>query len=358
MGALQKINHYRRNLMNALTRNIGSKSQPAGMLKNSVKQVLVSRPNHRLGNMLMVTPLVQEIENTFPGAKVDIFGKGFVATELFKNYSSVDRLLLLPKKHFKQLGNYLLMWTKLKTRRYDLVINVASSSSSGRLSTQFSNGRVKMFNDRDEALHNLYKDYGHMAKEPVYNLRKFLGTPAAKLAEIPIPTLNIKLSADELEKGRQQLLQITKNDKPTLAIYTFATGHKCYSPEWWHSFYNRLLKEFPNYNIVEILPVENVSQIDFKAPSFYSKDLRLIAAFIANTEMFIGGDSGMMHLASTSQKPVAGLFSVSNMDGYQPYGNHSRGINTNNTHLEEQMRIIREILSDAENAGQEFVKHA
>lgn len=344
--------------MNVLTRNIGSQGQPAGMLKNSaVKHILVSRPNHRLGNMLMVTPLVQEIENTFPGAKIDIFGKGFVATELFKNYPAVDRLLLLPKKHFKQLGKYLLMWAKLKTRKYDLVINVASSSSSGRLSTQFSNGRVKMFNDRDEALQTLYKDYGHMAKEPVYNLRKFLGMPAQELGDTPIPTLNIRLTAEELETGRQQLQQITKNDKPTLGIYTFATGHKCYSPEWWLLFYNRLINEFPNHNIVEILPVENVSQIDFKAPSFYSKDLRLIAAFIANTEIFIGGDSGMMHLASTSQKPVAGLFSVSNMDGYQPYGNHSRGINTYNTNLEEQIRVIREILTEAEKTGRDSANY-
>jgi hypothetical protein len=37
-------------------------------------------------------------------------------------------------------------------------------------------------------------------------------------------------------------------------------------------FYAALLQEFPDYNIIEILPVENVSQIEFKAPTFYSNE--------------------------------------------------------------------------------------
>jgi predicted Rossmann-fold nucleotide-binding protein len=57
-----------------------------------------------------------------------------------------------------------------------------------------------------------------------------------------------------------------------------------------------------------VLPVENVSQIGFKAPTFYSKDVREIGALMANTEVFIGGDSGIMHLASASKVSTVGLF--------------------------------------------------
>jgi muconolactone delta-isomerase len=66
-----------------------------------------------------------------------------------------------------------------------------------------------------------------------------------------------------------------------------------------------LKAEYSNYNIIEVLPVENVSQIGFKAPTFYSKDVREIGALMANTEVFI--DSGIMHLASAS-KVSTGLF--------------------------------------------------
>jgi hypothetical protein len=52
-----------------------------------------------------------------------------------------------------------------------------------------------------------------------------------------------------------------------------------------------LLQRISDYNIIEILPVENVSQIAFKSPVFYSKDIREIGAVIANTEIFIGADN-------------------------------------------------------------------
>ena len=53
--------------MKSLTKNIG-KSHAEGKLNQNfvVKRVLISRPNHRLGNILLLTPLVQEIEKTFP----------------------------------------------------------------------------------------------------------------------------------------------------------------------------------------------------------------------------------------------------------------------------------------------------
>jgi ADP-heptose:LPS heptosyltransferase len=71
--------------------------------------------------------------------------------------------------------------------------------------------------------------------------------------------------------------------------------------------YDRLKAEYPNYNIIEVLPVENVSQIGFKAPTFYSKDVREIGALMANTEVFIGGDR-IMHLASASKVSTVDFF--------------------------------------------------
>jgi ADP-heptose:LPS heptosyltransferase len=46
----------------------------------------------------MITPLLQEIEATFPGCKVDIFAQGSLAPVVFKNYENVDRIIQLPVK--------------------------------------------------------------------------------------------------------------------------------------------------------------------------------------------------------------------------------------------------------------------
>ena len=77
--------------------------------------------------------------------------------------------------------------------------------------------------------------------------------------------------------------------------------------------YNLNLKSnLPDVNFVEILPVENISQLNFSIPSYYSKEIRDIAGIIANTSVFIGADSGMMHLATSSGTATLGLFSVTN----------------------------------------------
>ena len=117
-------------------------------------------------------------------------------------------------------------------------------------------------------------------------------------------------------------------EKKNIALFTYATGAKCYSPEWWIPFYQRLQTEFPNYQFIEILPAEHVSQIDFAAPTLYSKSIREMAAVIANCTLFIGADSGVMHLASAALTPTVGLFQVTDPAVYGPYGNHSFAADT------------------------------
>jgi len=56
--------------------------------------------------------------------------------------------------------------------------------------------------------------------------------------------------------------------------------------------------------------------------------------------IFISGDCGMMHLASTSQIPVIGLFKFDNIKKYQPYGNGSIGISTQDLNEERIFRAI------------------
>lgn len=342
-----KVNKVRRKIMHGLTQNVGSSSKARSFRgKNiEIKRILISRPNSRLGNQILITPLVQEVSETFPACKIDLFVRGGVSEVIFEKYKNVDRIIKLPKKPFKELGKYIKVWLSLRKYRYDIVINVDKISSSGRLSTLISNGKIKFFCDSYNDLKEKYSDYLHIAKFPVYNLRSYLSQLGYAETNKPVPTLNLRLSAAELTKGKEVLDGLVSNTKRTIAIYTFATGTKCYSEEWWMKVYERLRSEFgEKYNILEVLPVENVSQINFDAPSYYSKDLREIAAVIANTAVFLGADSGMMHLASSSQTPVVGLFSVTSVEKYQPYGNNSVALHTKAAGVEDIIHAISEIL--------------
>jgi heptosyltransferase-3 len=347
MTIKKKINTLRANAMRKLTRNIGSSNvgqriEASG--KNEIKRVLVSRPNHRLGNLLLMTPLVQEISETLPNAKIDLFVKGNLAPVVFKNFPNVDRIIQLPKKPFNDLFKYLQGWLSIKRNPYDIVINVDSTSSSGRLSVQFANAKHKFFGDVDKEFLLRYKDHEHMAKYPVYVFRNYLNKPGSSESERQIPTLNIHLSASELEEGKKILHDLVRNDKKTICLFTNATGSKIYPESWWQEFYGRLKTEFPDYNIIEVLPVENTSQIGFKAPTYANKDIRTVGSFIANTQVFIGADSGMMHLASAVQTPTIGLFKVTNTSLYEPYNPDSRAVNTTTSSIDDCIDILHAFL--------------
>ncbi|MFL9844191.1 glycosyltransferase family 9 protein [Flavobacterium rhizosphaerae] len=346
MSFKARINKYRRYLTRSLTKNIGGKDGDAPIAVNgavTIKKVLVIRPNHRLGNLLLVTPLMQELASTFPGCSIDIFVKGGLTPIVFQNYPEVKRAIQLPKKPFKEFVNYLKVWFKVKGNGYDLVVNVSKGSSSGRIATTLARAKYKVYGDEKENLKAKYPDYLHMAKFPVYNLRYYLSRLGFK-NDSPVPLLDLKLSESEFSQSRKILAGLTGNTKPVISIFTYATGAKCYKNDWWEPFYQKLQAEFPDYSIVEVLPAENVSQIDFKAPSYYSRDIREIAAFIANTKVFIGADSGIMHLASASLTPTVGLFAVTNPKQYQPYGNKSVALNTATCSQEQIIEAVRNIL--------------
>lgn len=345
MKASNKVNDVRRITMRFLTKNIGSSQKVLNKTiedPSEIKQILICRPNARLGNLLLITPLIKEVSAAFPEAQIDVFVKGSLMPVILKNYNQIGDIIVLPKKPFSSLLAYLKVWLRIKSKKYDMAINVDRESSSGRLGVELSNANFKFYGDDLDEKGIKSDDYLHIAKYPVYNFRNFLKSISLNSADGSVSKTDIKLSDAELAHGRNILFDKFDNNKKTIAIFTYATGDKCFSELWWNDFYELLINKYErDYNILEVLPIENVSQIRFKATSFYSKNIREIGAVLANTVLFIGGDSGIMHLANAAQTTTVGLFSVSNLQKYEPYGNGSQGIDTNT--VESQKQYIQKI---------------
>ncbi|MGC6430858.1 MAG: glycosyltransferase family 9 protein [Jejuia sp.] len=343
------INHHRRKFMTALTKRVGGshlEPSPEVGKKIKIKKVLIVRPNHRLGNQLLTTPLVQEVEALFPDCNIDIFAKGGVAFPVFENYSSVDKIYKLPRKPFSNLSKYAMCWVSITRKRYDLVINGDGNSSSGRLLTNLAKAPLKVFGDMYPEVESRHLDYQHISKYPIYNLRFYLSKLGYPDEQRNVPLLNIKLTSEEITKGKSILENLINNDKPTICIYTNATGDKCYSEEWWEAFYYKLQKTFDKtYNIIEMLPIENISKINFQSPNFYSKDIREMGGVLANTAVFIAADNGVMHLASAAMTTTVGLFSGNNQAIYGPYGNRSLALHTKVKSQDDCIEAIKKVLS-------------
>lgn len=340
------VNQIRRSIMRKLTSYFG-KSNMKGFKLNDYSnreiKILIVRPNHRLGNLLLVTPLIKEIENTFSNPSIDLFVKGNLSEIIFKNYNSVNKHIKLPKKPFDNLFRYFEVWIKLLFNKYDLIINVDEFSSSGRIATSLARSKFKIIGQRENLDYmSINEKSKHIAIRPIEIVRRYLGTDLIKENEYPL--LDLKLDEREKENGKKKLAEIFNNDNKVITIFTYATGSKVLSQLWWNSFYELLKINFPTYNIIEVLPIENSSQINFKAKTFYSKDIREIAALIANTSIFIGADSGIMHLSSSSKTTTIGVLSGSFKTKYEPYGNKSVGFDKKEVTQDEVIDEIKKNL--------------
>lgn len=291
---------------------------PQGLPRSGIHRILVVRPNHRLGNTLLVTPLLSELEARYPGAEVDIVAAGGAAGTVFGSFATVRRIYLLPSRALRHPLQTLRQLREIGATRYDLVIDAGIGSNSGRLLSAITQARYRLSYGRGhaDAAWRDYRPAAHMAARPVHLLRTALGVATDEA----VPPMDLRLNELERERGRQRLHGVLggHGNGPVLAIFANATGAKHLGTAWWLRFIEVLLHHLPGTRIVEVLPDHAQSQLGEGYPCFYSRDLRKLASTIAAADAFISADCGVMHLGAASGVTTVGLFSVTPGNKYGP----------------------------------------
>lgn len=333
------INAIKRKALRFLTDSFTNKVGKTISNNDDVKRILLCRPNHQVGNLLLLSPLVQELESTFPNSEIDLLVKQSCAIQLYQNYDIVNQVIEFPQKPFKNLIKYIRTFVLFRNQKYDLAINAVKESSSGRIFTRISNAKFKFVGDWDTDTKER-----HIAKQVIYSLREFLPNIGVKANDAIPASLDLRLANDELLHGGSLVYGIVHNAKPTICLFTHTTNTKFYTEGWWYNLYEHLQKAFPDVNIIEVLLKENVSKIGLRALSLYSNDIRELAAMIANTDVFIGADSGAMQLASSSLTPTIGLFSTTDIEKYKPYNEGSVAVKISAVEIEELIILVKNAL--------------
>jgi ADP-heptose:LPS heptosyltransferase len=210
---------------------------------------------------------------------------------------------------------------KLRSRRYDLVIDAAAGSASGRIASGLAKARFQL---RADAMPTGGQT-SHLAARPVHALRWALGASAG----VEVPALDIRLSEAEQHGGRQALARVLHDvsgaGSPVVAIFPNATGSKRLAPEWWAAFASALLAHGPA-RIVELVSADGLSRLGGEYPTYYTSDPRKLAAFIEAAGTYISADCGVMHLAASTSALTVGLFGPTDPVRYAPYGGRNVAI--------------------------------
>ena len=287
--------------------------------------ILVCRPNTRLGNTLLMTPLLAEIEAAMPSARVEILTACPAAHEVFREFKSVRRVHQLPFRGARHPLRHLLTLLRVRRVRYDILIDPSPRSWTSRFLTRHLRGRLKLGfagAHQDKGMDVIVPFEGapaHMGDYPVYLLRRGLLERNGQHGRADYPKLDIRLTEAERNGARLQMQRLLggRASGPVVAVATHATGAKRFTVDWWHRMIESLRSRVPGVQVLEIRPPSGVASLP-ELPAFYSRRVREVAAMAEAADSFVCADSGLMHLAAATDATTVGLFKVTQPRLYEP----------------------------------------
>lgn len=286
--------------------------------------ILICRPNTRLGNTLLMTPLVEEIEAKLPSTRVEILTACPSAHEVFREFPSVRRVHQLPFRGLRHPLRHLMTVLRVRRVRYDILIDPCPRSWTARFLTRHVPARLKLgFSgagkaDGIDVAVPFAGAPAHMGDYPVYLLRRGLLGLDENAARAEGPKLSIRLTDAERLAGRQELARLLGEGSsgPVLAVAAHATGAKRFEIDWWRRMIASLHPLVPA-RVIEIRPPNGVAALP-ELPAYYSRQVRQVASVLEAASAFVCADSGLMHLGAATDATTVGLFKVTEPRLYVP----------------------------------------
>lgn len=263
----------------------------------------------RIGDAILSTGLLNYLMEKHPKAQVTI-ACGSLAAPLFQHFPGLSEIIELKRRRFSY--HWVDLWRRCVRKRWDIIVDLRGSALSYLLRC----GRRYVWRSQGSSAHRV---------QQIASLFGLKNTP-------PAPT--VWVGNEEIQKAERLL----PRDRTYIGIGPAAhwTGK-----EWpQENFRDLLLKLtaplglFPNAEIVvfaaphekaRIRPLVDALQKDRIVHDF-SGDLSLleVAACLKLCVLYVGNDSGLMHLSAACETPTVGLFGPSNRQHYAPWGSHCR----------------------------------
>jgi heptosyltransferase-3 len=257
----------------------------------------------RVGDAVLSTGVLDHLLRQNPGAKVTV-ACGAVAAPIFAAVPGLEQLLIIRKRRFSL--HWLMLWLQTLRSKWDLVVDLRGSALGWFLLAR----RRRIWRGQ--------RREGHR----VSHLGAFLD-----LNPPPTPRLWID------EPRRQAALALIPEGGPVLALAPTANFRgKCWPAERFAALAMALINEggaLPGARIAVFggpderamaAPVIAALPAELCIDLVGAADLLTIAACLQRCRLFIGNDSGLMHLAAAGGVPTLGLFGPSPIERYAPWG--------------------------------------
>jgi lipopolysaccharide export system permease protein len=280
----------------------------------------------RIGDAVLFSGPLAYLAQRHPEAEITV-ACGPLAAPLFRAAPGVGEVIVMAKR--KGGGHWLDLWRRTVTRRWDLVVDLR-----GSLTSWFLMAGQRQVNRRKP---------GHVHRHRVVEAGGVIGAE-------PVPSPEVWLDEAAIARARAVLPQ----DKPVLALSPAAAAP---------------FKEWPAERFAEAAAAMTgpgaplagavialfggpgdeavTGQVASALPNAQVLDLagRLdlveAAACLSKARLFIGNDSGLMHLAAAAGTPTLGLFGPTDDQIYGPWGDKTASVRAGGPADEAQRGKLR-----------------
>lgn len=272
--------------------------------------------SNRIGDCVISSGIIREIGRQLPGARITV-AVGRPPAPLFRSATGVERVIILDKK--KAAGHWLDLWKQVVGTQWDLVIDIRGSALAWLVPTR---RRI------------IYTRKWETGLRKVEMVSRLMGSPSP---------LDPELFIDDRARAEASAIidpQLATAPGPILAMAPIAhQPGKSWPADRWGALVERLKAE-PRFEGWRFLLVGGPGDHAPAAPALAAagargidgvgrSDILASAAMIDRATLFVGNDSGLMHVSAAAGRPTLGLFGPTEWWLYGPWGPRTRTVASN-----------------------------
>ena len=289
-----------------------------------MKNVLIIKLRY-IGDVLLATPTVRAIKAARPDVRVTMMvNRG--TEDVLSGNPDLDEIMVLDKGSLAAQSRLI---AGLRARQFDTVIDLTDGDRSAFL-TRISGAPVRIgFNDE----HRWRGRYYTEVVQPVPGVRHRIDRDleALKPMNIQAGSQNPQLwLSPEEEKSAEQLLDelgIQRSQSMVILQPGARYWFKAWPPERFAELADRLISQYGCQVLIggsdqDIGLAQQIQQMAKSALIIMAgrTSIKQFAAIASKSALFVGSDSGAMHIATAVGTPVVALFGPSNPREWGPRG--------------------------------------
>jgi heptosyltransferase-3 len=269
-----------------------------------IEKILIIRPNFRLGNALISTPVIDAFRERFPSARID-----YLATDKtwpLLQQRPVDHFHLLSRSAILRPWQCVTLLRRLRAQRYDLAVQVSEGSTSGFIVTRLIGARYSMGSRKGHQRWYSIEVEGKSshAYDAIVNLTRPLGVACRNR---PLLQLTEQERYQAMTKIRQLFSLHGDHPADTDFIAIFVGGHQ--DKRWPLAFWLMLIDAMEAHKMRYVVflgpeefrllvPIEQRLKSSRYGSLCPPLPIRHFAALLERARLLVTPDSGPMHLAA------------------------------------------------------------